>query len=117
MTPDQRERAAKLAKEYRPSMDKDIIHAWGSDVAALLKEIVEPVGTFAISAEKDFMQVVDYGDDPTVSALLRARDRIMAFAGGKPNSCGNTIRPEHYEMAIFDAGTLAIVAEELQRSR
>lgn len=39
MTDDVLSRARKLAKEYRPSMDRDIVHAWAADVVALLREL------------------------------------------------------------------------------
>jgi hypothetical protein len=38
------ERIKKLANEYRPSMDKTVVHAWGEDVAKLLRSYLTRIG-------------------------------------------------------------------------
>lgn len=34
----------KLTAEYRPSMDKTVVHAWGHDITALLKGYLARIG-------------------------------------------------------------------------
>ncbi len=38
------EKLKKLAAEYRPSMDKAVVHAWGHDVTTLLKGYLARIG-------------------------------------------------------------------------
>lgn len=39
------EKSEALAREYRPTMDKDIVHAWGADAAAALSEAATLITT------------------------------------------------------------------------
>jgi hypothetical protein len=44
MTVSELEKLKKLANEYRPGMDKLVVHAWGHDVSILLKSYLARIG-------------------------------------------------------------------------
>jgi hypothetical protein len=86
------EALSKLAREYRPTMDKDIVHSWGGDAARALADIADALRTGQL------IHAVPSGDEVEAVAELQ----LAAFLAGR----GSVVSMEHGTRTAKPAPTM-----------